>query len=72
MFSHFFNVTYPSLTEGDFPAGKLKKCKDTPYSIFKRTNLSYHNVHDKSIGNLSVLNRLLKNQMYITFTQPVP
>ena len=27
MFSHFFNVTYPSLTEGDFPAGKLKNVK---------------------------------------------
>ncbi len=27
MFSHFFNVTYPSLTEGNFPAGKLKNVK---------------------------------------------
>jgi len=27
MFSHFFNVTYPSLTEGDFPTGKLKNVK---------------------------------------------
>ena len=27
MFSHFFNVTYPSLTEGDFPVGKLKNVK---------------------------------------------
>jgi len=27
MFSYFFNVNYPSLTEGDFPAGKLKNVK---------------------------------------------
>jgi len=32
-------VNYPSLTEGDFPAGKLKKPKGLVPRIFPRTNL---------------------------------
>jgi len=47
------SLMWPTPYGRGLPRGKVKKCKDTPYSIFKRTNLSYHNVHDKSIDNLS-------------------
>ena len=35
MFPHFSNVTYPSLTKGDFPAGRLKNVKILPIQFSK-------------------------------------